>query len=468
MLRSLMVVPLLWVSMTATAGSIDPQVARHVDADVQAVLERTGTPGAAVAIIEDGHTVYSKAYGFGDREAHAPTDVGTYFEIGSITKQFTAAAILQLQEAGKLDIGKSLATYLPDAPHANEVTLRQLLSHTSGLPDYFDGPDVEAAATQPATFDQIMARIAAKPLDFPPGTRWSYSNTGYILLGRIIEVVSHRSYREYVQRELLDRAGMKQTFTVADEAHLPHMAVGYRRVDGKVERAPTINASFGWSAGFLVSTLADLQKWNDALTHGKIVTPADYGLMTTAVRATDGSDTEYGFGLFVDSFDDQPRIGHTGGSFGFTTANEYFPKQRVRIIAFTNLVDTPEPGERLTDAIFEVLYPDIAAAETRPGGGEDPVVTGKVRTTFLQIQGGTEDMPAFGARLGGKMQAGLAKRLAGEFAPYGAPTAFIFKGQRSDSGLKWFDYLIEFGPGSSLKFSIGFDDSGKIASLSFG
>ncbi len=448
-------------------GQLSPQLARRIDADVGAVLGRTQVPGAVVEVIAHGHVVYQKAYGLRDLARRLPARVDTHYEIGSITKQFTAAAIVQLQEAGKLDLDARLATYLPDAPHAGEVTLRQLLTHTSGLPEYLDGPDIEQEATRPASFDQLMARIAGKPLDFPPGSRWAYDNTGYILLGRVIEVVSHESYDHYIHAHLLAPAGMTDTFTIADEARVPGMAVGYRRVDRKVEPAPTISASFGWSAGYLVSTLDDLEKWNRALTGGRIVSPKGYALMTTTTMTPRG-DAEYGFGLFVDSVEDQPRIGHTGGSFGFTTANEYFPRQDVRIIAFTNQVDTPEPGEVLTTAVFNDLFPDIAAAATRPAPGEDPAVSARARAVFAQVQGGPQDASNFTPKLNAKLTAGLQQRLATAWSVYGQPESFIFRGRRTAGDVTWFDYLVGFGPGNLLKFGIGLDSAGKVASLSFG
>ncbi len=467
MLRLALATSFVCASVAASAAPGDAGFAGRIDPVVQEVMQRTGTPGVSIAVVEGGRIVYSHAYGLADREKRSPATVGTYYEIGSITKQFTAAAILQLQEAGKLSIDSTLATYLPAAPHAGEVTLRQLLSHTSGLPEYFTGPDVDTAAGKPTSFDQVMARVAGKPLDFPPGAKWSYSNTGYILLGRVIEVVSHESYHHYIQAHILDPLGMKQTFTMTDEKSLPDMALGYTRADGQIKRSPPIDEGFAWSAGDLISTPADLQKWNAALTSGKVVTPADYALMTTSVKTQQG-DSGYGLALFIDTIDDQPRIGHTGSSLGFTAANEYFPKQDVRIIAFTNLEDDPEPGERFTTAIFETLFPEIAAAAARPSPGEDTAVTATARTLFAQMQSGTEDGSLLGDKLAAKMKAGLAKRLADAFAPYGPATAFIFKGSRTEAGVRWFDYLIKFGPGSSLKFSVGFDGSGKITSLGFG
>jgi CubicO group peptidase (beta-lactamase class C family) len=468
-LRSLPALSLLCLSLSAAAApaAIDGQTAKRIDADVRTILQRTGALGATVLIAKHGHTVYRHAYGLRDRERQLPATVDSYYEIGSITKQFTAAAILQLQKAGKLRLDDKLSTYLPNAPHAGEVTVRQLLSHTSGMPEYLDAMDAAKAIDKPASFDKLMSYIAGKPLDFPPGSHWSYSNTGYILAGRVIEVVSHESYRHYVQTHLLEPAGMTHTFTVAQEDKLPDMAIGYDRENGQIKPARTIAASVGWAAGFLVSTVDDLEKWNVALRSGKIVTPADYALMSTSVKTARG-DADYGLGLFVGSIDDQPRVGHTGGSLGFTTANEYFPRQDTQIIAFTNFVDNPEPGETITTAIFEDLEPAIAAAAMRPNAGEDPAVTAKVRAYFVQLQAGAEDSPYLAPTLNKKMKAGLAKRLEDEFKSYGQPTAFIFKGRHTDAGKTFDDYVIRFGPGSLLKFGVALDKAGKIASISLG
>lgn len=469
MLRSLFLAAVLPLApVIATAAPLDPSVIKRIDTDVQTVLERSGAPSAVIAVVDDGRIVYRKAYGLRDRERRLAATVDTHYEIGSITKQFTAAAILQLQQAGKLSIDDKLSKYLPDAPHADEVTLRQLLSHTSGLPEYLDAMEEEHTIDKPARFDQLIAHVAGKPLDFTPGSRWSYSNTGYALLGRLIETVSQESYRHYVQTHLLDPAGMTKTYTVADEWRLANKALGYRRNNGKIERAPTIADSVGWAAGFLVSTVDDVQKWNAALEQGRIVTPENYALMGTSVRTTDGDDTGYGFGLFVDSLNDQPRIGHTGGSLGFTTANEYFPKQNLHIIAFTNLRTDPRPGETIANAVFDDLFPDIAAAAAKPAPGEDGDATNKAKALFAEFQSGAESSPLLGAKLDTKMKAGLAKRLTALFAPYGAPTRFVYKGSRPGADCRWHDYVIEFGPGSRLKFSIALGDEKKIVSISYG
>jgi len=460
-------VVLLFVALPAIAqAGIADGAIQQINQDVLTVLRRTATPGATMLAIRDGRVVYRNAIGFRDLGRKLPALMDTHYEIGSITKQFTAAAILQLQDAGKLNIDEKVSTYLPDVPHAGEFTLRQLLTHTSGIPDYFDLQNDEEY-TKPTTFAKIMKLVADKPLEFAPGSRASYSNTGYMILGRIIEVTSHESYHQYRREHLLRPAGMTQSYIVPDEPSLATMAKGYRRVNGELEDGLTIHDSYGWSAGDIVSTVDDVEKWNEALVGGKVVPKSDYALMLTPQITAAGENTGSGFGLFIDKVNDQPRIGHTGGSFGFTAANFYFPQQTLRIIVLTNMVDAPEPGEIISNAIFDDLYPELKRAAMRPAPNEDVNVTSKATAAFEALQRGEDDGSVFSASLEAKLKAGAAQTMARQFGGYGVATAFVFKDRQVIEGKRWFDYLIECGPGSTFKFSVAIDDDGRVASLGF-
>lgn len=464
---------LLMAAGTAAAAPADkppPPLSTKVDRDVTEAMRHYRVPGAAVMAIRNGHVTYTRAFGFRDLQHRLPVRSDTLFEIGSITKQFTAACIMQLQEQGKLKIDRPLSDYLPDAPHAREVTLRQLLTHTSGLRDYLDGPwkEVGRLAARPIAYRDLIARVANLPLDFSPGSKWSYSNTGYLLLGKVVEKVSGESYWDYLHNHILRPLHMTDTYTTADENRLPRMAIGYWHVDGKLERAPAIDASWGNSAGFLVSTLGDLAKWDAALRGGKVVSHASYREMTTPFMTGKNGSANYGFGLFVDSVYGQPRIGHTGGSQGFTAADEYFPRQNVRIVVFTNLGDsTPEAGEALTNVAFADLYPAIAAKASRPAPGEHAAVTRTVREAFRELQTG-RDYARFGAQLRSKLLAGRGAKFVTALGPFGAPTGEIFKGVRKDAKNTWYEYAMQFGPGAQLPFAVKLGPDGTIGSFSIG
>ncbi|HEX7814538.1 serine hydrolase domain-containing protein, partial [Dyella sp.] len=358
---------LLCLPMLAHAGdaAISTEQAKRIDDAVRAIMQVNDVPGATVLVADHGQVVYRQAYGMRDLKTRQPAAVDTTYEVGPITEQFTAAAILQLQEAGKLHLDDKLSVYLPDAPFADKVTLRQALTHSGGLPDYLAEIEDAKATGKPATFNELMGYIRDKPLRFPPGIHVEYSSTGYAMAGRVIEVVSHETYWHYLQNHLLAPAGMTHTFTVAEKNSIPGMATGYMQENDKRVPAPTIHASVGWAAGFLVTTVDDMQKWNRALQDGKIVSHADVALMSKPVETLDGFTT-YGLGLTVDTLDGQSRVGHSGSSNGFVDANEYFPDQGMQIIAFTNALTRPAPAEMMTTAIFEIMHPDIAQAAMRP------------------------------------------------------------------------------------------------------
>ncbi|MEG9434022.1 serine hydrolase domain-containing protein [Terriglobus sp. ADX1] len=441
----------------------------RIDHDVRGAMSRFHVPGAAVMVIADGRVLFTHAYGDRDLQRGLPVKTDTLFEIGSITKQFTAASILQLRDQGKLKLDDTLSVYLPDAPHAKEVTLRNLLTHTSGLHDYFDMPDTDFddLAAHPIAYQNLMARVAPLPLDFAPGSQWSYSNTGYLLLGRVIEVVSKEGYKEYLQHHILKPLHMKHTFTTADEGRLPNMAVGYRYQQGKIEVAPFLHPSWGSSAGFLISNLNDLSRWDRALRGGIVLSPASYREMSTAFITTKSGSADYGFGLFVDSMYGQPRIGHTGGAQGFTTADEYYPAQRMRIIAFTNSGDkSPEAGETITNILFADLNPVVAANAMKAAPGEDQVVTRMVQDAFHELQIGT-NYSRFSSRLREKF-ASTGSKFTAELSPYGSATAAVYKRTRQVSGDTWYDYVMQFGPGVSIPFSVRTDKEGVVAGFSLG
>ncbi|WP_158628930.1 serine hydrolase domain-containing protein [Dyella choica] len=450
---------------------LTPAQTSQIDGDIQAFLKRFDVTGAAIAVIDRGHVVYTQAYGLRSRDGQLSVRTDTPFEIGSITKQFTAAAILQLQEAGKLSIDAPLATYLPDAPHAKEVTLRQLLSHTSGLQDYLSGPEPESEidrlASHPISYRDLTARIQNLPLAFEPGSHWSYSNTGYLLLGRVIEVVSGESYRAYLQRHILSPLGMSHTFTYADAVQPTGTALGYRHVEGRRERSPDLHPGWTGAAGFLVSTLSDLERWDRGLASGRIVSIADYDAMKNETVTTGGQKTGYGLGLFVSKVFDQPRTGHTGGTQGFTAADEYFPQQQTRIIALTNSGDkTPEAGEAITNIVFTRLHPALVAKADEPAGHEPAGVNAMARSSFGELQAGTV-YRSFTAKLGGRLVEGPGKKLMAQFAGYGNVSRAIFKGAEERDHQTWYRYVLIFSPGVRMDYCVRIDGD-RVAGVSFG
>ena len=343
-------------------------------------IDSQRAPGGAVAVVRNGQVIYAKGFGVRNIGSDVPTDMNTRFEIGSVTKQFTAAAILQLKEQGKLSLDDSLAKYVPVFPHAHEVTLRQLLNQVTGLPNYTDVDHFISIAKHPGSFEKIEGLIAAQPLHFKPGTKWEYSNTNYIALGRVIEIVSGESYSEYIRRHLFAPADMTHSSTLAGEASVSDFATPYWRgmTNGeKLSPAEPLFDSWVTAVGDIVSTAGDLANWDIALESGKIVSPADFALMTTAGKLAGGASDGYGFGLQIDTVDGRKRVWHNGGTFGSSSSNVTFPQDGVDVIVLEN--EDGAATAALTTKIYETMFPDVALAAMRPGDGEDPSVTARLK-----------------------------------------------------------------------------------------
>ncbi|MDP9018626.1 MAG: beta-lactamase family protein, partial [Candidatus Eremiobacteraeota bacterium] len=269
-----------------------------VDAAAQGALTGLHVPGMAIAIVRDGTVVYRKAFGVTNLATKAAVQAQTQFEIGSITKQFTAAAVLQLVAQGKVKLSDPLSKYVPTYRVGRAVTIQQLLNQVSGIPDYTNVKHFEVIAPKTTpSFERILAMIAGKPLEFAPGTKWKYSNTNYILLGKVIEVASHQPYSTYLFSHVIRPAGMSHTVTMDDEKHLTNFATGYwPKEKGQLSLAPPFGGGWAGSAGFLVSDLDDMVAWDSAFFGGKIVSPADVVLATTPGKLKSGKSTTYGFG----------------------------------------------------------------------------------------------------------------------------------------------------------------------------
>ena len=286
-----------------------------------------------VLVAEDGRVVLDKSYGFANEEWQVPNTAESKFRLGSITKQFTAASILLLEEQGQLSTVDPVKKYVPDAPAAwDKITIYNLLTHTSGIPSFTGFPDYHANEVRPYTPDQLVAWFKDKPLDFPPGSDWRYSNSGYVLLGYLIEKISGKSYAEFVQGNLFDPLGMHDTGYDSFTRIIPHRATGYMNGPTGLQNAPYIDMSIPLSAGALYSTTHDLLKWEQALFGGKVLNAAELKKMTTPFKK------DYACGLaIVKDPGGHAEITHGGGIEGFNTSLAYYPDNKLTVVALSNL-----------------------------------------------------------------------------------------------------------------------------------
>lgn len=327
-------------------------------------------PGIALLVARKGQVIYQKAYGSANLELDVPLQPDMVFHIGSITKQFTAIGILQLIEQGKISLQDSLHQFIPDFPRKDHtITIEHLLTHTSGLKEYMviDHPD-PYIKRHDLSLQIIIDHFKNAPLDFEPGTRYAYSNSGYAILGRIIEKVTGKPYHEYMKENVLDRAGLKHTSFANEQTIVPKRVAGYTRDAGFYENTYYETTSVGIAVGDLLSTLPDLLEWNKALYQSKLIKKPLLEKAFTPYRLKDGSTTNYGYGWQLDSLYGRRCIYHAGQVSGFISFEFYFPDDDV-FLALSSNVKSGEDQTEFSDNRFKLFFqlPFIVFGRKVPG-----------------------------------------------------------------------------------------------------
>jgi len=286
----------------------------------------------SVLVSQQGKILLSKGYGSANLEWEIPNSPSTKFRLASVTKQFTAASILLLEERGKLKVEDPVKKYMADAPAAwDKITIFHLLTHTSGIPNFTSFPDYRSTRATPATPESLVARFRNKPLEFQPGEKWNYSNSGYVLLGYLIEKISGQSYAEFVLQNIFNPLGMKDSGYDSNSAIIAHRAAGYTpAVKGPVN-AGFVHTTIPFSAGALYSTTEDLLKWEQGLFGGKVLSSASLEKMTAPFKR------DYAFGLEVSTNHGYKVIEHDGGTEGFNTQLSYYPDDKLVVAVLGNL-----------------------------------------------------------------------------------------------------------------------------------
>jgi len=362
----------LLAATAAPALAVPPDFRAKADAALAASWP-ADAPGAAVIVTEHGETVYEAGRGLADVEARTPITPQTVFRIGSITKQFTAAIILQLAQEGRLSLDDPLSRFLPDYPQPGaSATVRQLLNHTGGMQSYTGIPGwmVEENTNRPYTTDQLIAVFRDLPAPSRPGEQWAYNNSGYVLLGAIIERVTGMPWHQAVQERIARPLGLASLRYGVGETEIPAMAHGYTAGEGGVHPSHRIHMSVPHAAGALVGSVEDLARWAQALHHGRVVGPQSYAQMIAPTTLPDGHTEPYGFGLSNGDVRGRHAIEHGGGIFGFSTDSLYLPEADIFIAVFTNS-DAPaaSPGvtmRRLAALALGDPYPELRQTAADP------------------------------------------------------------------------------------------------------
>jgi hypothetical protein len=283
-----------------------------------------------VLVKEKGKVIYEKCFGKSDMEMGTALNPGSIFQVGSVTKQFTAAGIMQLEEQGRLSVNDRLSRFFPDYPKGDSITIHMLLNHTSGIFDYTSIPDFGTWMTLPLKGDSLVKRFRDLPFDFPVGSHWRYSNSGYFLLGMIIEKITGMSWRDYTYQNVIGKARLKHTDVNRWDSLMIGRAKGYEKTSSGSVNAPYISMEIPFSAGAIVSTTQDLAQWTDALYSGQVVGKGSLKKMTTPYLS------KYGYALLIDSTGSHRRVWHNGGIPGFESMLAHYPDDDLTVVVISN------------------------------------------------------------------------------------------------------------------------------------
>jgi len=376
------------IPLAPLAAQIPADLEKKLDEKISSALQKAGAPSVSVAVVRDDKLVYAKAFGSADLAGHRAADVNTRYAVGSISKQFTAAAILLLQEQGKLSLDDHVSKYFPDLTRANEITIRELLSHTSGYEDYAPQDYIIPEWTQPTTPQTVLDRWAKKPLNFDPGTKYQYSNTNYVLAGQIFEKVSGQPLVAFLREKIFEPLGMQSAADWPPEQ--PADAVAYTRYAMGPPR-PTKREAAGWyfAAGELAMTPSDLAKWDIAFLEHRILSPASYEQFTREVKLTNGDSTHYALGIGLGQIGPMPTFSHGGEVSGFLSSNVVLPTRNGAVIVLSN-----EDVINLIGPISQQIATMVFLPERQEPSDKD---TKQVQEILAKLQAGKIDRALFTA-----------------------------------------------------------------------
>jgi D-alanyl-D-alanine carboxypeptidase len=399
-----------------SSQDIDPALQRKVDAAVEQILKRTGVPSVSIALVRDNRLIYSRAYGDARLNPRVPASPSMRYAVGSISKEFTATALLLLQQQKRLSLDDPAGRFLDYLGPAAGVTIRQLLSHTSGVRDFWPQDYFLQDMLRPAAAADIIGRWGAKPLDFPPGTAWQYSNTGYTIAGAIAEKVSGHRLFEQLRETIFQPAGMTSVVDVDRGALGPDDATGYLRYALGPLRTVR-NSAPGWlfAAGGLAMTASDLARWDIALMQHRLLSEASLQQLTHEVVLQSGVGTGYALGLDVELKHGRRAVGHSGEIDGFTSNHVFYPEDGIAVVALTNQEAVSASGT-ITDQLASLLLLQKA------GIGESAI--DRDRTAFIALQNGTLDPGLLTENGRSYFSAQARADFKSSLGPLGAPTGF--------------------------------------------
>ena len=423
------------------------------------------SPSLSLAVIKNGKVVYAKAVGFADLENDVPATPKTVYRLGSITKQFTATMVMQLINEKKLSLDEPIGQVLPATPEAwTKVTVRNLLNHTSGIKSYtevsglFEGP-----AMQPTTPSGIIKTIEKDPLDFTPGSKWHYDNTGYEVLGMIIEKLDGRKYAESLKKRILVPLAMTDTYFTSERAIVKHRAQGYSPANGEFQHAPYLNMDWPYAAGSMESTTLDLAKWDAALYGNQILSQDSLSQMWTPTILSSGAKQNYGFGWMFESVNGVKEVEHGGGIHGFATFIKRVPTKGLTIVVLANS-DAADCSSVARDALG-IVDPSFKVVPPKSVVNNDQI-SQLLKKTLQAILDGNLDHRLLTAEFAKVLTPDLEQGAKAQLSAMGKLNKFEMIETSTVAGKTTRSYRVTLG-NSDLTLEAVIDQQGLIAGLTF-
>lgn len=331
---------------------------KNTEAKIDAIFNQAypaHSPGATVLIAKNNNIIYRKAFGMANLELNVPMKPEHVLPLASITKQFTSVAILMLMEQGKLSLQDTLSKFIEDYPRGNEITLHQLLNHTSGIVSYTNLPEFWNKTRLDMTTKEIIESFKSLPLEFNPNERYEYSNSGYVLLGYIIEKLSGMSYEDFIQKNIFDRIGMKNSYYANSYKIISNRASGYQIYEGNYENAEYMSTTIPYAAGSLMSTVDDMFLWYKAIHQNTLITEKSKQMAFTNHTLNNGKHNHYGYGWYINELAGVTTIEHPGGMNGFSTSGIFVPDSNIYAVVLSNLDDGKGPESYNIKAVSLIL-----------------------------------------------------------------------------------------------------------------
>jgi len=461
----------LWLSaaafpaaqQAASAASGPAIDIKAVEALIAERIQAGDLVGVSLAVARDGKIVLARGFGHARIDNSRAVTSETMFAVGSVTKQFTAACVLLLSEEGKLAVTDKVARYFPDLTRANDITILDLLNHVSGYPDYYPLDFVDRRMARAMAVDDVIRAYAKSALDFEPGSRYSYSNTGFLILGRIVERVSGESFGAFLARRILKPLGLDHTMYEPDSKG-PVFAVGHTTFALSAPQ-PAIPEGKGWiaMAGALYSTASDLVRWDLALVGGKVLKPESYNLMTTRRRLSDGTFSNYACGLVVGERNGVTVLNHNGAVSGFYANNLVVPSTGSALAVLINFEAGGQVG-KINRLIVPLFFPPAPPSQSVAAAGEaakpavpeksgvpviaGPAATDAAKAQFLALQSGAVDRTALGDEFNWFLTDEKIKGASARLKPYGVPSAVTVTSIGERGGMEVSTAELKFAAGS--------------------